>query len=110
MIRTAIFVTSVTLSGFALAQAPQLPVPAAPKAAAEPSSYCRSGAAVVLASAGEAEIATVQQVCRRGDIIAINAASQGSVFAIGRLCDFSKSIVNAGGQVVCSLGAPRGVR
>jgi hypothetical protein len=68
------------------------------------------GPAALFQGAGDAELATVQQSCQRGDIIAISTAAQGSVFQIGRLCDFSKAIVNAGGQVLCALSSTRGVR
>ena len=92
----------------ARAQGP-MPAPAS-KPSAEPSAYCRSGAQAIFSGSGEAELANLQQACRRGDIIAVSTASQGSVFAIGRLCDFSKSIINAGGFVLCSLTATRTLR
>jgi hypothetical protein len=94
----------------------QASLPSAPpgslKAAApaEPSAYCRAGAAALFQGSGEAELAAVQQNCRRGDVIAISAAGQGSTFQIGRLCDFTKAIVNAGGQIVCVLSGTRPIR
>jgi hypothetical protein len=89
------------------------PIPRGPAVGpmpAPPSAYCRAGAAALFQGAGDAELATVQQNCQRGDIIAISTAAQGSVFQIGRLCDFSKAIVNAGGQVLCALTSTRGIR
>lgn len=80
------------------------------KAGVEPSAYCRSAAQALFQSAGDAEITAVVQRCRRGDTIAVNAGSQGAVFAVGRLCDFSKAMVNVGGQVVCILGGERVIR
>jgi hypothetical protein len=77
---------------------------------APPSAYCRAGSAALFQGAGDSELATVQQSCQRGDIIAISTAAQGSVFQIGRHCDFSKAIVNAGGQILCSLTGTRGIR
>jgi hypothetical protein len=107
--RVVAFLSAIILS--LTAASGQGPTPAAaPKPSAEPSAYCRSGAQAIFSSSGEAELANLQQVCRRGDIIAVSTAGQGSVFAIGRLCDFSKSIINAGGFVLCSLTATRPLR
>jgi hypothetical protein len=84
--------------------------PPQPKAAAEPSAYCRSAAQALFEGSGDAEVATVWQRCKQGDTIAINAGAQGAVLQIGRLCDFTRPIVNVGPQVICVLGAERGVR
>jgi hypothetical protein len=108
MIRTATALTALLWATAALSQAPA-PAPAA-KPAAEPSAYCRAAAAALIRGGGEAEMAAVQQNCRRGDIIAISAGDQGSTFQIGRLCDFSKTIINAGGSVLCVLGGMRAIR
>lgn len=90
---------------------PQAPTPAAPKPTAEPSAYCRSAAQILFqGGAGDAEIAAVARGCRRGDVIAINSGAQGSVFQVGRLCDFTKSVVVMGPQTLCVLAAERGVR
>jgi hypothetical protein len=78
--------------------------------AQEPSAYCRAAAVALFQGSGVAELAAVQQGCRRGDIIAISTSAQGSVFQIGRMCDFSKAIMNAGGQVLCALTGARGSR
>lgn len=77
---------------------------------AESSAYCRSAAQVLFEGSGDAEVATVWQKCKQGDTIAISAGAQGAVLQIGRLCDFTKPIVNIGSQVVCVLGAERSVR
>lgn len=88
----------------------QAPAPAAPKSIPEPSAYCRSAAQILFQGGGDAEIANVSRSCKRGDIIAINTSAQGSVFQIGRLCDFTKSVVVMGPQTLCVLGAERAVR
>jgi hypothetical protein len=112
MIRTATALIAVLSATAAHCQAQPAPLAPAARAATvqEPSAYCRSGAAILFQGSGDAELAAVQQGCRRGDIIAISAAAQGSVFQIGRLCDFSKAIVNAGGQIVSVLTGTRGIR
>jgi hypothetical protein len=111
MIRTATIATALLCCAGAYAQAPAPTAPPARAAPAqEPSAYCRAGAAALFQGSGDAEMAAVQQSCRRGDIIAISAAAQGSTFQIGRLCDFSKAIVAAGGQVLCALTGTRGIR
>lgn len=86
------------------------PTPAAPKPTAEPSAYCRSAAQILFQGGGDAEIANVSRSCKRGDIIAINTGAQGSVFQVGRLCDFTKSVVVMGPQTLCVLAAERGLR
>jgi hypothetical protein len=93
MIRIATIATALLCCVGAYAQTPAPPAPPAKPApltkpvplAQEPSAYCRSGAAALFQGSGDAELAAVQQSCRRGDVIAISAASQGSVFQIGRL-------------------------
>lgn len=76
----------------------------------ESSAYCRSAAQVLVEGAGDAEVATVWQRCKLGDTIAINAGAQGAAAQIGRLCDFTKPVVNVGPQIICVLGSERGVR
>lgn len=95
---------------FATAAYCQVPAPAPPKAAPEPSAYCRSAAQILFQGGGDAEIANVSRSCKRGDIIAINSSAQGSVFQVGRLCDFTKSVVVMGPQTLCALAAERGLR
>ncbi len=59
----------------------QAPAPAAPKAAPEPSAYCRSSAQILFqGGASDGDIAAVAKICRRGDVIAISTSAQGSVF------------------------------
>ena len=82
--------------------------PAAP--AADSTAYCRSASDLLVEGSGDDEIAKVWQKCKRGDTIALNAGAQGAVLLIGRLCDFTRPIVNVGYQVICVLGAERGVR
>jgi hypothetical protein len=118
MIRLATIATALLCCVGAYAQAPApTPAPVRPAPVAkpapppqEPSAYCRAGAAALFQGSGDAELAAVQQSCRRGDIIAISAAAQGSVFQVGRLCDFTKAIVNNGGQIMCVLTGTRGIR
>lgn len=108
--RVAAFLAMISLS-FAPLYAQGVAPAATPKPAAEPSAYCRSAAqALFQGGAGDAEIAAVTRACRRGDIIAINTGAQGSVFQVGRLCDFTKSVVVMGPQTLCVLGAERSVR
>jgi hypothetical protein len=112
MFKSAILVlASVCFAQVAAAQAPApAAAPRAAAPAAEPSAYCRAAAVALFQGSGDADLAAVQQGCRRGDIIAISTSAQGSVFQIGRLCDFSKAIINSGGQVMCSLTGTRGIR
>jgi hypothetical protein len=111
MLRPSIILIALLSATAALCQtAPGAPPRAAAAPGAEPTAYCRAGAAALFQGAGEAELASVQQSCRRGDIIAISAAGQGSTFQIGRLCDFTKAIVSAGGQVLCVLVGTRAIR
>ena len=84
--------------------------PPQPAATAESSAYCRSATEVLVEGSGDDEVAKVWQKCKRGDTIAISAGAQGAVLQIGRLCDFTKPIVNVGYQVICVLGSERGVR
>ena|SRR6266702_2198479 len=94
------------------AQAP-VPIPAQSARTApaiEPSAYCQSGSRAIFQGAGDSELATIQQGCRRCDIIAISGSSQSSMFAIGRLYDFSKAIINTSRQMLYSLSATRGIR
>ena len=88
----------------------QAKAPAQPTATAESSAYCRSATDVLVEGSGDDEVTKVWQKCKRGDTIAISAGAQGAVLQIGRLCDFTKPIVNVGYQVICVLGAERGVR
>jgi hypothetical protein len=76
----------------------------------ESSAYCRSAAQVLIEGARDAEVATVWQRCKLGDTIAINAGAQGAAAQIGRLCDFTKPVVNVGTQIICVLGSERGIR
>jgi hypothetical protein len=101
MMRTAIkFVVLLAMTGSASAQAPTQ----------EPSAYCRAGVQALFTASGGNEYEAVRKACRRGDTIAINAGSQGAVFQVGRLCDFTKAIVNVGPQIVCVLVGERSVR
>jgi hypothetical protein len=72
------------------------------------SAYCRSAA--LREGATDAEIAAVWQRCKKGDTIAISSGAQDAASQIGRLCDFTKPVVNAGSQTICVLGSERGVR
>lgn len=107
MIRISLALGTLCAATAALAQTPP---PAAPRAAPEPSAYCRSAAQALFQGGGEVEMAAVSRACRRGDTIAINSSAQAAVFQVGRLCDFTKSIVSMGPQIVCVLAAERGVR
>jgi hypothetical protein len=70
MIRTATALIAVLSATAAHCQAQPAPLAPAARAATvqEPSAYCRSGAAILFQGSGDAELAAVQQGCRRGDI------------------------------------------
>jgi hypothetical protein len=109
---------AVAIATFAIVIAQAQVQPAQPQQ--ELSAYCRSGAAalsqVSLEPASvDAAYAAVRQKCRPGDTIAIQvagapASAQASVPEIGRLCDFSKTIVTTGSSIICVLVGERVVR
>jgi hypothetical protein len=72
------------------------------------SAFC--GSASLREGASDAEVAAVWQRCKKGDTIAISAGAQGAAAQIGRLCDFTRPVVNVGAQIICVLGSERGVR
>ena len=76
--------------------------------ATDSSAYCRSAA--LREGASDAEIGAVWQRCKKGDTIAISSGAQGAASQIGRLCDFTRPVVNVGSQIICVLGSERGVR
>lgn len=86
------------------AQADAQPIPQ------EPSAYCRSAAQAFFQASGDSEYAAVRQKCRRGDTIAILTNSQGAVFQVARLCDFTKAIATVGLSTICVLAGERGIR
>ena len=85
----------------------QVPAPAQPpglptRAAALPtSSYCLPASAGFLQ--GDANASEEMHKCARGDTVVIPAKSPG---AVARVCDFSKSIVAIGDNVVCVMVFP----
>jgi len=99
MIRgTSLFFALVAASA-ANAQAPA--VTPTPRPVPPVSAYCLPVSAGFLES--EAKASEEMRKCSRGDTVVIPAQSAGSV---ARMCDFSKSIVVAGGNVVCSMISP----
>ena len=87
-------------AAFAQAPAPKLaPRPAAPPA--QVPAYCLPGSAGFL----ESETKALEEVkkCSRGDTIVIPSRNASSV---ARLCDFSKAIVAAGENIVCTMVSP----
>ena len=78
--------------------------------ATDSSAFCRSADQALREGAGDAEVATVWQRCKRGDTIAISAGAQGAASQIARLCDFTRPVVSAGTQIICVLGAERSIR
>ncbi len=65
------------------------------------SAYCLPVSAGFLES--EAKASEEMRKCSRGDTVVIPARSAGSV---ARMCDFSKSIVMVGDNVVCAMVFP----
>jgi len=63
--------------------------------------YCVSAAAGFLTS--EAQGFTALRQCSRGDTIVIPS---GSTMVVARICDFNKSIIFAGGSIVCQIVVP----
>jgi len=82
------------------AQPPKLPTrPAA--VSAPPSSYCLPASAAFLE--GDSKAAEEMRKCARGDTVVIPARNPG---AVARVCDFSKSMVAIGDNVVCVMVSP----
>jgi len=100
---------AVTMLGDAIAQVTSPPplravTKPAPAGTPDGSGYCVSGSAGFLSSEDQG-IAESRSKCKRGDSVIIPTAHAR---IIARLCDFTKSIVPAGGNVVCVLtGADR---
>ena len=84
----------------------QVPAPAQqPRPTALPtSSYCLPASAGFLQ--GDAKASEEMHKCARGDTVVIPAKSPG---AVARVCDFSKSIVAIGDNVVCVMVLPERV-
>jgi hypothetical protein len=105
-----LFATIAASTAFAQAPAPGAPVTArpAPQAAtprapapAASSAYCVAAAAGFMQSDSAGHAALSQ--CARGDTIILPGQSTN---AIARVCDFTRSIVAAGGTVICSIVLP----
>jgi hypothetical protein len=96
--RVLAFVAVIFATG-AYAQAPA-PKPA-PRPPAQVSAYCLAGSAGFL----ESETKALEEVrkCARGDTIVIPSRNASSV---ARICDFSKAIVAAGENIVCTMVSP----
>jgi hypothetical protein len=100
--RFAFVFAVLMLTSAAIAQVPapaQPPKPAALPAA--PSSYCLPASAGFLE--GDSKASEEMRKCARGDTVVIPAKSPG---ALARVCDFSKSIVTIGDNVVCVMVFP----
>jgi hypothetical protein len=104
--RFAFVVAASIMAGGANAQGPapaQPPKPPTRPAAlpAPPSSYCLPASAGFLE--GDTKAAEEMGKCARGDTVVIPARNPG---AVARVCDFSKSIVTIGDNVVCVMVFP----
>jgi hypothetical protein len=75
--------------------------PATGPAPSPPSTYCVSAAAGFLQS--DATGYAALSGCNRGDTVIIPG---GSTSVVAQVCDFTRSIVAAGGNVVCSIVVP----
>lgn len=84
----------------AIGQTPQrLPAPRPAPLNVEASHYCVSGSAGFLTSE-EQGIEATKLKCKRGDTLIIPAAKTRIV---ARLCDFTRAVIVAEGNVVCVL-------
>jgi hypothetical protein len=81
------------------AQAPTVAPP--PRPVPSVSAYCLPVSAGFLES--ESKASEEMRKCSRGDTVVIPARSAGSV---ARMCDFSKSVVAVGDNVVCAMVFP----
>ena len=81
-------------------QAPNLQ-PKPPRAVTAVSNYCLPVSAGFLES--EAKASDEMKKCSRGDTIVIPARTPG---AVARMCDFTKTIVALGENVVCAMVFP----
>ena len=68
--------------------------------------YCGSGSAALALGSGTAmsRLAEVRQKCRPGDTIFVPTANPA---VIAKICDFSRTIVSTGYDVVCVVTAVR---
>jgi len=99
MIRGIFSLLVLFATGAAYAQAPT--VAPTPRPVPSVSAYCLPVSAGFLES--EAKASEEMRKCSRGDTVVIPARSAGSV---ARMCDFSKSIVAVGDNVVCAMVFP----
>jgi hypothetical protein len=99
MIRRVFALAAVIFATGAYAQTPA-PTPP-PRPPAQASAYCLPVSAGFL----EGETKALEEVrkCARGDTIVIPSRNASSV---ARMCDFSKTIVAAGENIVCAMVSP----
>lgn len=98
MNKILVVLTSILISPAAKAQDVAT---APPRKPAPRSFYCLPVSAGFLES--EAKASDEMKKCSAGDTIVVPARSAG---AIARMCDFSKSIVAVGDNVVCAMVLP----
>jgi hypothetical protein len=101
MNRVLVLLVSALFVAAAEAQAPTPPPRKLPVRAAVASLYCLPVSAGFLES--EAKASDEMKKCSAGDTIVVPSRSAG---AIARMCDFSKSIVTVGDNVVCVMVLP----
>lgn len=99
MVSRALAFTAVIFATGAYAQTPAPKT--VPRPPAQASAYCLAGSAGFL----ESETKALEELkkCARGDTIVIPSRNASSV---ARMCDFSKAIVAAGENIVCTMVAP----
>jgi hypothetical protein len=103
MLRFAVVFAALMVASGANAQgpAPAQPPKLTTRPAALPSFYCLPASAAFLE--GDSRAAEEMRKCARGDTVVIPAKNPG---AVARVCDFSKSIVTIGDNVVCVIVFP----
>jgi hypothetical protein len=101
--RTVLVLFAVIAAAPAIAQAPVSAPKTPPRAPPLPptSAYCLPVSAGFLES--EAKASEEMRKCARGDTIVVPARTPG---AVARMCDFSRSIVALGDNVVCVMVSP----
>lgn len=105
MIKIVFTLTALLWATAAHSQAaPSSAAPPKP-AAAPPSNYCVTASGGFLRS--DADGYAALNSCSRGDTVVLPG---GSTSVIAQVCDFTKAIVAAGGNVVCSIISPARVR
>jgi hypothetical protein len=99
MISRVFALAAVIFAAEANAQTPAPKPP--PRPPAQASAYCLPVSAGFLEN--ETKALEMMQKCARGDTVVIPSRNASSV---ARICDFSKAIVAAGENIVCTMISP----